>query len=116
MGSGEVKDSSTEGKRGVGHSAVFVARNRLAVFNKAAQTIDIKDLDNVITKTVKCPYLTNDIFYGGTGCLLLSCPTMVALFEIQQAKVLYELATPLVKYAVWNADTTMIALLSKHSE
>lgn len=34
---GEVKDSSTDGKRGGGQSAIFVARNRLAVLNKAGQ-------------------------------------------------------------------------------
>jgi coatomer subunit alpha len=34
---GEVKDSSTEGKRGSGQSAIFVARNRLAVLNKTSQ-------------------------------------------------------------------------------
>ena len=34
---GEVKDSSSEGKRGSGQSAIFVARNRLAILNKATQ-------------------------------------------------------------------------------
>lgn len=34
---GEVKDSSTEGKRGSGQSAIFVARNRLAILNKTTQ-------------------------------------------------------------------------------
>lgn len=34
---GEVKDSATEGKRGQGVSAIFVARNRLAVLDKTAQ-------------------------------------------------------------------------------
>lgn len=34
---GEVKDSSTEGKRGSGQAAIFVARNRFAVLNKTSQ-------------------------------------------------------------------------------
>lgn len=34
---GEVKDSSTEGKRGGGQAAIFVARNRFAVLNKTSQ-------------------------------------------------------------------------------
>jgi coatomer subunit alpha len=34
---GEVKDSSTDGKRGNGQSAIFVARNRFAVLNKTSQ-------------------------------------------------------------------------------
>jgi coatomer protein complex subunit alpha (xenin) len=34
---GEVKDSSTEGKKGPGSSVVFVARNRFAVLDKTNQ-------------------------------------------------------------------------------
>lgn len=34
---GEVKDSSTDGKRGTGHAAIFVARNRFAILNKTTQ-------------------------------------------------------------------------------
>lgn len=34
---GEVKDSSTDGKRGSGQAAIFVARNRFAVLNKSTQ-------------------------------------------------------------------------------
>lgn len=34
---GDVKDSSVDGKRGNGQSAIFVARNRFAVLNKASQ-------------------------------------------------------------------------------
>lgn len=115
MGSGEVRDSASEGKRGVGSSAIFVARNRFAVLDKVAQTIEIRDLDNAITKTIKCPVQPNDIFYGGTASVLLSCPASVVLFDIQQQKIIAELATPLVKYAVWSADNSMVALLSKHS-
>jgi coatomer protein complex subunit alpha (xenin) len=34
---GEVKDSSLDGKKGSGQSAIFVARNRFAVLNKPGQ-------------------------------------------------------------------------------
>lgn len=34
---GEVKDSSADGKKGNGQSAIFVARNRFAVLNKPGQ-------------------------------------------------------------------------------
>ena len=33
----EMKDSATVGKRGPGQSAIFIARNRLAVLNKTSQ-------------------------------------------------------------------------------
>jgi coatomer protein complex subunit alpha (xenin) len=59
---------------------------------------------------------TNEIFYGGTASLILSSPTAVFLFDIQQQKILAELSTPPVKYVVWSTDGNMVALLSKHSE
>ncbi|WVR09311.1 hypothetical protein IAU60_006376 [Kwoniella sp. DSM 27419] len=95
------KDTPSDGKRGNGFCAIFVARNRLAVLDKVSQNIEIKDLSNSITKTVKCPVQTNEIFYGGTASLLLSAPTSVVLFDIQQQKVLAEISTPPVKYVVW---------------
>lgn len=113
---GEVRDSASEGKRGTGAAAIFVARNRFAVLDKTAQTIEIRDLENSITKTLKCPVPTQEMFYGGTACLLLSGATSVVLFDIQQQKIVAELAAPAVKYAVWSNDNNMVALLSKHSE
>lgn len=78
--------------------------------------IEIRDLSNSITKTIKPPVQTNDIFYGGTASLLLSSPTAVLLYDIQQQKVLAEIATPPVKYVVWSTDGLLVALLSKHSK
>jgi len=112
---GEVRDSN-DGKRGSGTAALFVARNRFAVLDKNAQQIEIRDLSNSITKTIKCPSPTTDIFYGGTASVLLSTSTSVVLFDIQQQKILAELATPPVKYVVWSNDGAMVALLSKHSK
>jgi coatomer subunit alpha len=79
------------------------------------QVIEIRDLSNAITKTVKPPVQTNEVFYGGTASLLLASPTQVVLYDIQQQKTLAEITTPPVKYAVWSADGSMVALLSKHS-
>lgn len=69
-----------------------------------------------MTKTLKPPVTTNEIFYGGTGSLLLSSPTNVVLYDLQQEKTLGDVTTPPVKYAVWSNDGNMVALLSKHSE
>ncbi|KAB8204370.1 coatomer WD associated region-domain-containing protein [Aspergillus parasiticus] len=105
----------TDVKRGQASSAVFVARNRFAVFNQANQQVDIKDLSNSTTKTIKPPAGTTDIYFGGTGCLLFVTPTTVALFDIQQKKQLAELAVSGVKYVVWSNDGLYAALLSKHN-
>lgn len=75
----------------------------------------MRDLSNTVTKTVKPPVTTNEIFYGGTGCLLLSSPTNVVLYDLQQQKTLSDVTSPPVKYAIWSHDGNMVALLSKHS-
>jgi coatomer protein complex subunit alpha (xenin) len=114
-GASDVQESGTIGKRGSGSSAIFVARNRFAVLDKAAQTIEIRDLSNGVTKTITCPAPTNEIFFGGTASLLLSTATGVTLYDIQQQKTLAEVKSPPVKYVVWSNDGSMVALLSKHT-
>lgn len=109
------RDVPSDGKKGTGFCALFVARNRFAVLDKGAQNIEIKDLSNSITKTIKCPVQTSEIFYGGTASLLLATPSSVVLFDIQQQKVIAEINTPPVKYIVWSTDGNMVALLSKHT-
>src|SRR5215510_4929339 len=97
---GEVKDSSVDRKKGSGHSAIFVARNRFAVLNKTNQVclshfssmsqivstpfffyvlslkinqlIKVCDLANSVIKSIKPLVQTNEIFYGGTASLILS--------------------------------------------
>lgn len=111
--SGAVEPQSS--MRGSGNSAVFVARNRFAVFNQTNQQIDIKDLSNSTTKTIKPPHGTTDMVFGGPGCLLLIAPTHVYLYDIQQKKQLAEIAVNGVKYVVWSNDGMHAALLSKHN-
>lgn len=105
----------TDTKRGEGNSAVFVARNRFAVFSSSSNQIDIKDLHNSTTKTIKPPVPLNDIYFGGTGCLLLCAAASVLLYDIQQKKVLADLPVAGVKYVVWSNDGAHAALLSKHN-
>jgi hypothetical protein len=50
---------------------VFIARNRFAVLDKPSATIQIRNLQNEITKKCPPPCATTDaIFYAGTGTLL----------------------------------------------
>ncbi|KKY26916.1 putative coatomer subunit [Phaeomoniella chlamydospora] len=105
----------TDMKKGQGNAAVFVARNRFAVLSQSNQQIDIKDLSNSTTKTIKPPPGTTDICFGGTGCLLLITPTSVVLYDIQQKKELAQLAVNGVKYVAWSNDGLYAALLSKHN-
>lgn len=105
----------TDSRRGSGKSAVFVARNRFAVFNQTTQQIEIKDLSNSTTKLIKPPPGTVDIYFGGTGNLLLITPTSVVLYDIQQKKSIAELSVNGIKYVVWSTDGLHAALLSKHN-
>ena len=105
----------TDIKRGQGNAAIFVARNRFAVFTRATQQLDIKDLGNSVTKSIKPPPETTDIYFGGTGCLLLITPSIVVLYDIQQKKRLAELTVSGVKYVIWSGDGLYAALLSKHN-
>ena len=105
----------TDIKKGQATAAIFVARNRFAVFTQANQQVDIKDLSNSTTKTIKPPPGTTDIFFGGTGCILMVNSSNVVLFDIQQKKQLAELAVAGVKYVVWSSDGLYAALLSKHN-
>lgn len=112
-GSGAIEP--TESKRGQGNSAIFVARNRFAVLNTSSQTIDIKDLSNSTTRSFKPPIGTTDIYFGGTGNLLIITPNAVHLYDIQQKKSIADLSVNGVKYVVWSNDGLHAALLSKHN-
>jgi coatomer protein complex subunit alpha (xenin) len=109
-------DNSPEAKRGVGTSAVFIARNRFAVLDKGNSQIQIKNLRNEITKKCPAPDSTTDaLFYAGTGLLLCRCDDKVILFDVQQRSTIAELSTPFVKYVVWSGEMNQVALLSKHA-
>jgi coatomer protein complex subunit alpha (xenin) len=110
------RDVAAEAKRGFGAAAVFIARNRFAVLDRAANTIVVKDLRNEVTKKVPSPLPTTEaIFYAGTGALLVRSEDRVALLDVQQRSVLAELPTPPIKYVVWSGDMERVALLSKHA-
>jgi len=79
------------------------------------QLIEVRDLSNAIVKTIKPPVQTNEIFYGGTASLILSSTSSVVLYDIQQQKIIAEVNSPPVKYVIWSSDSSLVALMSKHS-
>ncbi|KAF5185856.1 Coatomer subunit alpha-1 [Thalictrum thalictroides] len=108
-------DTIQDAKRGVGGSAVFVARNRFAVLDKSNNQVLVKNLQNEIVKKSILPIVAEAIFYAGTGNLLCRAEDRVVIFDLQQRLVLGDLQTPFIKYIVWSNDMESIALLSKHS-
>ncbi|CAK0784913.1 hypothetical protein CVIRNUC_008118 [Coccomyxa viridis] len=113
----DASGTSVEGKRDVGGSAVFIARNRFAVLDKSSNQLLIKNLQNEITKKCACPpgAPTDTIFYAGTGALLCRSEEKVTLFDVQQRTAIADLTVPFIKYIVWSSDMNHVALLSKHA-
>ncbi|KAK4519191.1 TFIIH complex serine/threonine-protein kinase subunit kin28 [Mucor velutinosus] len=113
---GALGEPYDESKRGAGYNALFIARNRFAVFDKVHQQIEIRDLSNAVTKSFKVPVAgVTDIFHAGTGSLVLTTANKVILFDIQQRRIFAELPVPTIKYVIWSNDYSMAALLSKHT-
>ncbi|KAI9246190.1 coatomer protein alpha subunit [Sporodiniella umbellata] len=112
---GSLQEPSDESMKGSGYAALFIARNRFAVFDKLNQTIQIRDLSNKETKSFKTPGQITDIYYAGPGSLLMATATSVILFDIQQRRIVNELSVSSVKYVAWSSDMLMVALISKHT-
>ncbi|XP_030921093.1 coatomer subunit alpha, partial [Geospiza fortis] len=105
--------AAPEGKRSSGLTAVWVARNRFAVLDRM-HSILIKNLKNEITKKVPVPNC-DEIFYAGTGNLLLRDSDSITLFDVQQKRTLASVKISKVKYVIWSADMSHVALLAKHA-
>lgn len=96
-----------------GLTAVWVARNRFAVLDRMHSLL-IKNLKNEITKKVQVPNC-DEIFYAGTGNLLLRDAESITLFDVQQKRTLASVKISKVKYVIWSADMSHVALLAKHA-
>lgn len=98
-----------------GSFALFVARNRFVVYSKSTESLEVRTLDNKVTKTVKIEGPVNDVVNSGPGCVLLLQPKRVVLLDVQQGKKLAEIALKNVKYVSWSLDGQYAALMSKHT-
>ncbi|ODQ79980.1 hypothetical protein BABINDRAFT_161634 [Babjeviella inositovora NRRL Y-12698] len=104
----------TDVRQGEGNSATFIARNRFVAFTKSTQTLDVKDLTNNTTKSIKLDGV-KDIVSAGPGTILLLKATSVVHYDVQQRKELAEILANNVKYVTWSNDGNYVALLSKHT-
>lgn len=101
-----------EGKRSSGLTAVWVARNRFAVLDRSHSLV-IKNLKNEVTKKVQIPNC-DEIFYAGTGMLLLRDADGMTLFDVQQKRNLGHVKIAKCRYVIWSSDMSTVALLAKH--
>lgn len=105
--------SCPETKRATGVTAIWVARNRFAVLDRTHALV-VKNLKNEVTKKVTTPNC-DEMFYAGTGMLLLRDPDNVSLFDVQQKRTLAQVKVSKCRYAVWSADMSHVALLGRHT-
>lgn len=73
----------------------------------------IKNLKNETTKKLQLPNC-EEIFYAGTGNLLVKEGDMVTLYDVQQKRTLGSARVPKAKYVVWSSDMSYVAILAKH--
>lgn len=102
---------------GNGDAALFINRQRFAVFSKTAQVIRILDMNNNVTRNVKLTEIpTKDMVPGGPnpGLVLLLGTSNVTLFDLQQEKVIAKAPVNGIKYTSWSKDGSYVALIGKH--
>ncbi|EMR08383.1 hypothetical protein PNEG_03223 [Pneumocystis murina B123] len=109
------EDENSEKLSGSASSAIFISRNRFAIFDKSRQTIEIKDLLNTTIKTIQLLVIIDDIFPAGNRNIIISSSSSVILYDIQQKSIITQLSIPQVKYVVWSSDGEHVALLGKHT-
>lgn len=114
------KADAGEPRRGSGLAAVFVARNRFVVLEKggasSSRALLVKNLKNETTKRCEAPYPQADaLLPAPAGLVLVRADDRLALFDVQQRRVLRELQVSGVKQAIWAGPerTANVALLGK---
>ncbi|KFM76440.1 Coatomer subunit alpha, partial [Stegodyphus mimosarum] len=106
-------NEAAECRRSSGLTAVWIARNRFAVLDRT-HTLVIKNMKNEVTKKVQAPNC-DEIFYAGTGMLLLRDSEGLILFDVQQNRLLATVKATRVKYVIWSSDMSHVAFFSKHT-
>ncbi|CAJ0583840.1 unnamed protein product, partial [Mesorhabditis spiculigera] len=112
---GEGSDAAVA-NRSAGIAAVWVARNRFVVLDKNLQ-ISLRDLANKEVRKIEPAYLSkltvNDLFFAGTGLVLLGNDEGLYLLDIQQKRIIASVKASKVKYVIWSANNENAALISK---
>lgn len=99
--------------RSAGVATVWYTLNRYAVLDKNQQ-ISIRDLSNKEVRKVELNQPCNDMFFAGTGKLLLRNDDSVQLYDVQQKRSIGSVKASKVKYVIWSRDMGHAALISKH--
>lgn len=96
-------------------AACFIARNRYVTFSKITNKLEVRDLNDNVTKAITLDSSVKDILNATPGCILLIKSNSVVFYDVQQKKELSEIQINNAKYASWSNDGQFVALLSKHT-
>jgi coatomer subunit alpha len=107
MSSKDVELEPVDVKRSPGVAAIWVARNRFAVLDKSHQ-LTIRDLQNAESRKIEYTGPVDDIFYAGTGLLLIKNADNVQMYDVQQKRILASLKVSKVKNKFWNLNLNSI--------
>ena len=80
----------TDVRQGEGNFACFISRNRFVSFVKSTKSLNVKDLNNNVTKSIQLDSSVNDVLYGGAGRVLLVKSHSVINYDVQQKKKNYQ--------------------------
>nr|CDS32611.1 E3 ubiquitin protein ligase CBL [Hymenolepis microstoma] len=109
---GVVTDSPAESRNGHGQGAVWIGRNKFVVL-EAPGTITVRNSANEKVKKIELSGADN-IFYGGTGNILVRDASGLSLYSVSNGRTLATLKnTKLVRQAIWSADGQHVAFFSK---
>ncbi len=106
-----------EPTRVYGFNAVWVNEENYAFLDET-HSVAVRDVEETMKKKFKkSNSLTtpscDEIFYAGTGMLLLRDIDGLVLFDVQQDRALATVKTPKTKYVVWSSDMSHVSLLSE---
>lgn len=100
---------------GQANSAHFIARNRFVSFLKSTHTLEVRDLNNKVTKSIILDSDVKEVLPATPGNILVVRSHKVELYDVQQKKVVASIGVSNVKYCVWSPDHQYVALLAKHT-
>ncbi|GME84458.1 unnamed protein product [[Candida] boidinii] len=78
-------------RQGEATSACFIARNRFITFSKTTKKLEVRDLNNTVTKSIELDSNVKDVVYAGPGTVLLMKSSSVVHYDVQQKKQLAEI-------------------------
>lgn len=109
---GTVSDTPAESRSGHGQGAVWIGRNKFVVL-EAPGSLSVRNSANEKVKKIDMPGADN-IFYGGTGNILVRDASGLSLYSVANGRTLATLKnTKLIRQAIWSADGQHVAFFSK---